>query len=218
MTTASVDRETVLARPTARRVLGVLASTPQPMSAQQIADALDLHHTGVRVQLNALVAGGLVISQASPPSGRGRPTVRYAAAPDPGEQIAAGHRELVRLLMRLVSRMGLNRSEMEAFGRSQGHSMTAADAGPDELMLSLSRLGFDPREIDGDDPRDIVLGYCPFADGVEAPDGELICALHLGLARGVVEASGAPLEIVELLEEEPHLAGCRLRLAALSAL
>jgi len=206
-------RAAVLARPAARRVAAVLAAADEPLTAQDVADALERHHTGVRVQLTALERAGVVERRTDPPSGRGRPACRYALAPDPADREASGHRELVRLLMGVVRETGLGSDEMERFGERQGWASASYGGGLAELRDAFERLGFAPREVPGGTVPDLVLGNCPFSDGVEAPAGELICILHLGLARGIAGRADPDLEVTDLIVEDPRRAGCRLRLA-----
>lgn len=205
-------RAAALARPAARRVASVLERADGPMTAQEVADALGLHHTGVRSHLAALEAAGVVEGGTDPPRGRGRPVRRYAWAPDPDEREAAGHRELVRLLMALVGRLDLRPDEMERFGERQGEAVPRPGGGMQELWSAFARMGFAPRRPGGES-LDLILDRCPFADGVEAPGGELICLLHRGLARGIL-ARAAPGATVEgLTIQDPRRAGCRLRVA-----
>ena len=206
-------RAAVLARPAARRVAAVLAEAAEPLTAQAVADSLGLHHTGVRTQLAALERVGVAESRADPPRGRGRPARRYALAADPDDREAIGHRELVRLLMGLVRQTGLGPQEMERFGEGQGQAVPAEGGGLEELREAFARLGFAPREVSGPPPADLVLERCPFADGVEAPGGELICVLHRGLARGIAARAAPGITVTELVVEEPRRAGCRLRLS-----
>lgn len=205
-------RDEALSRTAARRVADVLRESDRGMTAQEIADVLGLHHTGVRVQLNSLVEAGVLVSSTDPPQGRGRPRTRFSLAPDPRAQEAAGHRELVRLLMGLVRRLGLGEDDMEEFGIGQGAGMVDPEGGPQELVDAFARLGFAPRVVPGAAPQDLVLDRCPFAAGVEAPGGDLICVLHRGLARGITSACMPDVRVAGLDANDPHTAGCRLRL------
>jgi predicted ArsR family transcriptional regulator len=207
-------RAAMLARPAAHRIAAVLQAASEPLTAQDVADSLGLHHTGVRTQLAALEEAGVAESQTDPPRGRGRPARRYVLAPDPKEREASGHRELVRLLMGVVRQTGLGPEEMERFGERQGWAVPSPGGGIGELRHAFERLGFAPREAPGQGVPDLVLGNCPFADGVEAPGGELICDLHRGLARGIVLRAAPDVRVTELVVEDPRRAGCRLRLSA----
>ena len=210
-----LDRASVLARPAARRVAQVLEDAPSDgMTAHQIAAALGVHHSGVRAQLAALESAGAIEVRTDPPAGRGRPSRRYLLAPDPAAQEAQGHRELVRLLMGLVRQAGFGPEEVERFGEQQGAAIARGEAGPEEIRDAFERLGFAPRELHDDEVPDLVLGHCPFADGVEAPSGDLICILHRGLARGIAERAAPDVEVTALDVVDPRRAGCRLRLSA----
>ena len=193
----------------------VIASADQPLSAQEIAEALGRHHTTVRAQLAALERAGVIEGATDPPRGRGRPLRRYTRAPDPAEREAVGHRELVRLLMGLVRQTGLGPEEMERFGETQGRSVPERGGGVGELHRAFLRMGFAPESVTGeqDQPDDLVLQVCPFADGVEAPGGELICVLHRGLARGIAACAAPDVDVTALDVVDPRRAGCRLRLA-----
>lgn len=210
------SRADALSRPTARRIEEALRSAPRGLTAQEIAEAVGRHHTGVRAQLAELERARVVQVQLDPPAGRGRPPRRYVLAPDPAELEAAGHRELVRLLMSLVSQAGFGPDDLERFGESQGAGIARAGGGPGEIRDAFQRLGFDPRRADDDAPADLVLGRCPFVDGVEAPHGQLICVLHRGLARGIARSAAPGVELIDLEIKEPRHAGCRLRLSPLA--
>jgi predicted ArsR family transcriptional regulator len=206
-------RAAALARPAARRVAAVLEHADAPVTAQEVADALGRHHSGVRGHLAALEAAGVVEGRADPPRGRGRPARRYALAPDPDMREAEGHRELVRLLMTLVRQLALRPDEMERFGEGQGAAVPRPGGGIGELWDAFERMGFAPRRPGDGSSLDLVLGRCPFADGVEAPAGDLICVLHRGLARGILAQAAPGVTLEELEIAEPRRAGCRLRLA-----
>lgn len=207
-------RSALLARAAARRVVAALDAAPGPMTAQEIAAALGRHHTGVRTQLRALEDAGAVESDEDPAHGRGRPARRYRLRPDPDEREARGHRELVRLLMGLVRQVGFGPEDIERFGERQGWGVPEPGGGVGEIREAFARLGFAPRVDSDAEPHDLVLDRCPFADGVEASGGELICILHRGLARGIAARAAPGVEVTELVVEEPRRAGCRLRLAA----
>ena len=56
---------------------------------------------------------------------------------------------------------------------------------------------------------EVVLRRCPFASAALA-DRHTVCALHLGIAEGLVE--GGAVSIDELVAYDPRKADCRLRL------
>ncbi|WP_217914176.1 helix-turn-helix domain-containing protein [Miltoncostaea marina] len=206
-------RAAALARPAARRIAELLAVARGPLTAGEIAVAAGRHHSGVRGHLAALEAVGLVEGRTDPARGRGRPARRYRLVPDPDGREADGHRELVRLLMALVGRLALTSEEVERFGVEQGRAVPRPGGGVAELWTALERLGFAPRPGAGGPSREIILDRCPFIDGVEAPGGRLICALHRGLARGILGTAAAGVVLEDLIAMPPRGAGCRLRLA-----
>jgi predicted ArsR family transcriptional regulator len=206
-------RAAALARPAAARIADVLAAAPGGMTAQEVATALGLHHTGVRSRLAGLERAGVVEARTDPPDGRGRPARRYVLTPDPAEREAAGHRALVRLLMAVVRESGFGAADVERFGERQGRVFVLPAGGPAEVTAAFERLGFAPREVEPGPAPDLVLDRCPFADGVEAPGGHLICVLHRGLARGMAREAAPGVEVVGLDARDPRLAGCRLRMA-----
>lgn len=201
-------------RPAARRVEQALRAAPSGLTVHEIAEVVGRHHTGVRTQLAELERAGAVVASVDPPAGRGRPARRYVLLPDPAERERAGHRELVRLLMALVREAGFGPAEIERFGERQGAGIARPGGGAGEIRDAFERLGFAPRCIEGGPPGDLVLDRCPFADAVEAAQGELICLLHRGLARGIIREAAPGTELLELEIKEPRLAGCRLRLSA----
>ena len=190
----------------------VIAAADHPLTAEEVATALGRHHTGVRTQIAALERVGVIEGATDPPAGRGRPVRRYSPAPDPDDREAVGHRELVRLLMGVVRQTGVGPDEMERFGEAQGRSVPVADGGVGELREAFARMGFAPRVLPGA-PGDLVLDVCPFADGVEAAGGELICVLHRGLARGIAARAAPDVTVTDLVVQDPRRGGCRLCLA-----
>ncbi len=57
---------------------------------------------------------------------------------------------------------------------------------------------------------ELVLRNCPF-EATALADPETVCALHLGLAKGVTEGAD-DLEVQDLIAKDPRRAGCRLEL------
>ena len=67
------------------------------------------------------------------------------------------------------------------------------------LMAVLEDFGFDPERSDrANHGQEISLRNCPFLE-VVGVNGHVVCPLHLGLMRGVMEASGAPITVSELV-------------------
>ena len=83
-----------------------------------------------------------------------------------------------------------------------GHFVPPLSMGP-QVLSALVDLGFEP---EGDVERlEVHLRRCPFLDlAHERP--EIVCSVHLGLARGVLAKEGGPLtaEWLEPFVEPQH--------------
>lgn len=202
-----------LSHPSRRRVLEALAEAPDGLTAFEIAEHVGVHHNAVRQHLAALAKAGLVSAHRDAPQGRGRPSIRHRLVAG-DVHAAAGHVELVRLLMGLVNRAGFGPDDVEAFGYEQGLAVGRRGAGALTILDAFARLGFAPQDItsSGDGGRgrlEARLMNCPFRDAVEAPGGEIVCRLHRGIAGGLAERAGDG-ELIEFEIREPREARCRL--------
>lgn len=202
----------VVARPPAQRLVEALRSAGRGLTARELADIIGRHHSRVRPLLAELEAAGAVEARVDPPGSRGRPARRYVLVRDPAEREAAGHEELVRLVMLLVRTAGFGAAEVERFGERHGAGIVEPGGGVEQVCELLARLGFEPRETRGDAAIDLVLRRCPVGDRVREPGGHLVCLLHCGLARGA--AMRATPEVVRVgLKARPGGGGdCRLRI------
>jgi predicted ArsR family transcriptional regulator len=169
-----------LAAPARRARLAELTSAREPLEAQQLAETLGLHPTTIRHHLTALVQAGLVAVSRQPAAGRGRPKLRYAAAPA-HEQLDA-YRELVEVLALGYGRLGATQA-----GRAWGAELPPDQDPPDTLAervrAAAERWGFRPEA--GPDGG-WLLRDCPFLRTAERhPD--VICAVHQGLLDALAE-------------------------------
>jgi predicted ArsR family transcriptional regulator len=207
----------LLSHPSRRRIAGELADAPQGLTVFELAERVGLHHNAVRQHLAQLASAGLVSSEKEPPRGRGRPRIRYRML-DSASQVAAGHRELVRLLVSLVRIAGFGPDDLEAFGREQGRNLAFDDGettGAEAVLAAFARLGFAPRETSSASDRAAgvaaaSLEHCPFRDAVLAPGGEAVCHLHRGLARGLLDVAAPGATLLDLEVRDPVAAGCRV--------
>jgi predicted ArsR family transcriptional regulator len=198
--------------PTRRAILEALEASPDGMTAAALASALRRHPNGVRRQLRALIREGSVGAQREISGRRGRPAVRYRVAGERRETVAA--QRLASMLVELVGEIGPDESEVEEFGRRQAARLAATRDGREALMGLLTTMGFAPRETTPAAASragclDVVLGHCPFADAVRAEGGRLVCVLHRGLSRGLVEMSPAG-RLTAFDIRPPERAGCRI--------
>ncbi|MGD9999023.1 MAG: helix-turn-helix transcriptional regulator [Acidimicrobiia bacterium] len=192
----------------------LIGEADHPPTIAELAAATGQHRTAVGLHLVELINAGLVEQITLPPAGRGRPAKRYRAVDDQPYRTLAGW---------LAEAVRTGRSTRQV-GRSAGERLALRATDPVEFLLTeATRLGFAPvlepnslaslDPADGsaslDDSFDIVLRTCPFA-ALAAADPDTVCNLHLGLAEGVVRATGGAV-VDGLQPQDPHLAGCRLR-------
>jgi predicted ArsR family transcriptional regulator len=182
------------------------------MTAAGLASALGRHPNGVRRQLRALTRDGAVGAEREVSGRRGRPAVRYRVAGERREALAT--QRLASMLVELVGEIGPDEGEVEEFGRRQAAHLATTPDGRKALLDLLTTMGFAPRETTPAAASragcvEVVLGHCPFAGAVRADGGKLVCVLHRGLSRGLVEMSpGGRLTAFDI--KPPERAGCRI--------
>jgi predicted ArsR family transcriptional regulator len=110
---------------------------------------------------------------------------------------------------------------VEEFGHRQATLLATTQDGRAALLNLFTTMGFSPRETTGvrasrEGRLEVVLGNCPFAGAVKADGGRLVCVLHRGLSRGLVEMTpGGRLTAFEI--HPPERAGCRIAAEGLHA-
>lgn len=199
-------------------VLAVLKSADAPQSVLDIADSFGVHPNTVRFHLHQLVGEGRIEQVAAEPTGTGRPPLlfRVVRGMDPGGP--RHYRELAETLGRALAAAPDPATLAVAAGRdwgAQAESPSGADhdAHLEHLVALLDDLGFAPEVSAG--ATAIQLRHCPFLEVAEQEPG-VVCAVHLGLMRGVLEARNAPLA-VESLEPFAEPDRCVAHLAATGA-
>lgn len=198
-------------QPSRARIIEVLAQSPDGATAFDIAERMDLHHNAVRTHLSVLARAGLVWSEREKATGRpGRPRIIFRLT-DPGSGgDATSRRELVEMLLLLVAHARVSPVEVEAVGVAEGRLL--AERGG-SLVDTLQRTGFAPDDITDAQQaargeRHLVLRHCPFADAASGEHGATVCALHLGIARGIAAAKGG--EIIDFHPVNPRQPACRV--------
>lgn len=196
----ALRRAKALSSSTRRSLVSALTAAGAPMTAQELAAPLGVHHTAVRQHMAVLAQAGLVAVVQLPPEGRGRPKVAYRATgePDPYQRLAG-----------MLADAAADRTTPREAGRRHGRAIALAGDDPVAVLTAeTERLGFRPRVADRRGTIELVLQACPFAD-VAATAPQVVCELHRGIAEGVAEATGG-LEVVDLRAADPRTAGCRL--------
>lgn len=193
--------------PMRARVLALLQDAGEPLTAAEVGRRLDLHANSARFHLDALTEGGHVSREAETRTARGRPRMLYAAT---SGSPAAGRRRYALLAGMLAtvlhdqlpdpavaaerSGRGWARSLVTPSPSGAGASEAVALAG---LVAELDEVGFDSRVVDDEGPLRMEVSHCPF---LEVADGhrDVVCSLHLGLMRGLLEEMDAPLAVADL--------------------
>jgi predicted ArsR family transcriptional regulator len=207
------------------RVLDMLRATDGPAGVQEIAKRVGLHSNTARFHLDGLVDAGLAERRAEDQGRPGRPRMVYLATPSDVPAGRRSYRLLAEMLAGLVAELlpepgPAAQSAGEAWGRylaerpAPGQRVDAAE-GLRRLSSVLTEVGFEPDPVDDSDRPVIPLRHCPFREVAER-HGEVVCSLHLGLMRGVLAESRAPL-VAERLDPFVDTSLCLAHLSPTSA-
>ncbi|MCP2289099.1 helix-turn-helix transcriptional regulator [Nocardia amikacinitolerans] len=203
-----------------RRLLAILRGASEPLDAQELARITGQHVTTVRFHLDVLTKESLVRQFQQPPRGRGRPRIGYSAV-----QRSVGYQELAQVLADQLGPDPRRRSEAAvAAGRAWGAKLDAGDHTVESLedarevtMTLLSELGFAPERdaAEGPDQAVIRMTACPLRE-LARTHSEVVCGVHLGLIREVLDRNGARGEVNVRLHPfvEPELCVTRLEYLA----
>ncbi|GAA5080570.1 helix-turn-helix transcriptional regulator [Nocardia iowensis] len=204
-----------------RRLLAILRGASEPLDAQELARITGQHVTTVRFHLDVLTRESLVRQFQQPPRGRGRPRIGYSAV-----QRSVGYQELAQVLADQLGPDPRRRSEAAiAAGRAWGAKLDAGDHRVESLedakdvtMTLLSELGFAPERDPNSETSEqalIRLTACPLRE-LARTHSEVVCGVHLGLIKEVLDRNGARGEVNVRLHPfvEPELCVVRLEMMA----
>lgn len=200
-----------LGDPTRHTMFRYIADASGPVDVAELTALLGLNHNAIRQHLAKLTDAGLVVETTARDGAPGRPRLLYEIGPGVESRwgVAGPYERLSLLLTEMIS---TGNSAVEV-GREAGRrAKEAADPTGDEVervVDVMARQGFDPEARRRRGGTEIVLHTCPFATTALA-DPDTVCALHLGLAEGLVEGTGAVVH--DLVRKDPRRAGCRLRI------
>lgn len=198
-------------------ILERLRQTDGSLSVEQLAAQTGQHANTVREHLEALTGDGYATKTAAPKEGRGRPAWLYTAA-----DITAGPVGYAALAAALANHLAANSAspaaEGENAGRSWARALGAGSSGERSgtersgtersgtersgktarrrVATALGQAGFG---VQGNrDATELTLTTCPIVEAArENPD--VVCAVHLGLAKELLSGSGLPEQDVKLL-------------------
>ncbi|HZY75800.1 MAG TPA: helix-turn-helix domain-containing protein [Jatrophihabitantaceae bacterium] len=207
------------------RVLGVLQDAGTPLGVADVSEAVGLHPNTTRFHLDGLVDAGLVQRATEERETPGRPRTLYSARPEAGRAGPRSYRLLAEILTSyLASQSRQPVTAALAAGTEWGRYLArrpapfrrvTAEQATADLVRVLDEIGFAPEAVTVGRKRRVLLHHCPFREAAEQ-HREVVCSVHLGLMRGLLEESGAPLQ-AERLDPfvEPSL--CVTHLAARAA-
>jgi predicted ArsR family transcriptional regulator len=200
--TIDTPRHRALGSASRAAILRLIRAGQAGLTAADVVERTGLHPSTVRVHLERLVETGLLVRARAGGGMPGRPAWRYRAAA--AEPAPAPYRPLAAALLDHLATAGGGPAAAVAAGQAWGRRLaaTAEPAGPvDAVVGVLRQLGFDPQHAGDPAPTDdrrgpgaggaeVHLHACPFLELVgEQPD--VMCALHAGMIRGVLQAAGA---------------------------
>ncbi|MEV7971813.1 helix-turn-helix domain-containing protein [Cellulomonas sp. NPDC089187] len=197
MTIEEATSQRVLAAPSRAAILRTLTAAPAPLTVDEVAQAVGLHVNTAREHLDVLVGAGLVLRSTETRTTRGRPRRLYAAV------VASDMRdELSRALLsgygRALSEPGVaaEQAGQDLVGDAVGDAV--GDGGPEEQMAALwqhfASMGFDPEVTE----EGLRLRRCPIRE-LARERMDVVCGVHLGMARGLLRRIGGPVRAEALL-------------------
>lgn len=184
------------------RVLALLQDAGAPLTAHDVAERLGIHPNTARFHLDALETDGLVVRTAEPRTSPGRPRALFAAASNSPVVAQRSYQLLAEMLTSFVSdQLPEPATASQAAGMAWGRFL----AGPtppfqrvgeeeaiDALVQRLGRVGFESHtEDDGEDLR-LEITHCPFLEVADS-HRDVVCSMHLGLMKGLLEQMRAPV-------------------------
>jgi len=219
-TPSRFDPEQASLSPARARVLEAMQRTEAAASASEVALQLGLHENTARKHLDGLADRGLLERTSGEAAGRGRPAFAYRALPQHAEPDARV-RDYMGLAVALARHIGETSKDPEADAITAGErwAETLAPEGPAtpdapkmpltlHIIKTFDSMGFAPELDDADDS--IALTRCPLLDAVQA-EPTVVCAVHLGVARGLVRSRGGDPARIRLTPFS-EVGACRLHL------
>lgn len=186
-----------LSSPSRVALINELRTADGSVDAHQLSEVCGLHVTTVRFHLEALISAGLVGSTTAPSTGRGRPRLLYSAI---SQMSHASNEDAYLQLARLMAQSWANNTQgtpaerAELAGREWAKS-SIPEREPGERPLGqiasevnalFTEIGFEPELQETPEGVEFELHACPFG-AIAAEHPEIVCNIHLGLMRGVME-------------------------------
>lgn len=168
------------------QILRLLQLRPERTVAE-LTEATGLHANTIREHLQRLIDGGYVVAETEHRTTRGRPRVLYSAATGAGEASSPIARRKATDAARRgdLMRRVLPHGPAAQLDEDAVHQL-------DALVEDLEAGGFDPVV----DEAELTVDLTACAHAEAAPgQREVLCAVHLGLMRGVLAEARGPLTV-----------------------
>lgn len=180
---------------TREEILRLIESQTEGVNLNWVVQKTGLHENTVRAHLEALHADGYLNRRPAPAKGKGRPAWLWNAVP----QVQAPFAQLASALAGEIAATAKDPASVSiAAGKRWADSITRLQqrpTSPDLIQLSLDELGFSPESNPTDGS--LTLHSCPLL-GAVAENQQIVCNVHLGMVRGLVESQGQDASDVQL--------------------
>jgi predicted ArsR family transcriptional regulator len=176
------------------------------MSIAAIAEASALRPNTVRFHLGKLLSDGRIERVEPDHKGLGRPALMFRAIPRMDPRGPRHYRLLAEILVTHLAAGHDPPAQAVAAGRAWGQRMESAvshgkpmgaNESIEHLVAVLDELGFSPERHQSGETQQIGLRHCPFLELAEIHRG-VICAIHLGLMQGALQACEASVAVARL--------------------
>lgn len=188
--------------PTRARVLALLQDAREPMTAAAAGARLGLHVNSVRFHLDGLTQDGLVLRRREERSTPGRPKVLYAVDTSAPDVAHRSYRLLAEILTSLLTeKLPDPAASAEQAGHAWGRYLTPPpepfqkpqqSEALESLVHALDNMGFDSHIVNESDSLRLEISHCPFLEVAEGHH-DVVCSIHLGLIRGILDQTNAPV-------------------------
>lgn len=189
------------------RVLSVLQAAQQPLGVGEVAKAVGLHPNTTRFHLDALVEAGLASRASEERDLPGRPRLLYTGSPDSASIGRRSYRLLAEILTSYIASQTKQPAQAAiTAGEEWGHYLADrpapfqrvdAASATAQLVDVLDEIGFAAESVTRGRKRQIHLHHCPFRETAQQ-HREVVCAVHLGLMRGLLSEIDAPVDVERL--------------------
>lgn len=199
--------------PSRSALLVTLRDQPEPVTLAALVKMTALHENTVREHLDGLIRIGMVHRARAESVSRGRPAWLYMATETGSfdSEYAGLASALARAIVRSSDRPA-QAAELagEEWGRQLARDRGAVFSTPvqarDRVVAVLDDLGF-ACETDEASPAEVRLTRCPLLEAAYRHT-DVVCAVHLGIVRGVLQENGADPAGTQLFPfSEPRACG-----------